>query len=171
MSDLDPSVYSSLARQAPGTVFRFPVAGEAGLFARVNAAADNVEYAAEIGAAPAPGEAGYRIRVNATGTGLEYVPAGVGADVGDALKILYPGVSEPSQRWDTTLTYIRYAQLSRTNAVNGDRFKIRRTGGGAYVLQVKDLGSGTLLRVLATDEWCEVEYDGSAWILTAAGSL
>jgi len=61
----------------------------------------------------------------------------------------------------------RTITLSTTNARNGSRFRIVRTGGGAFNLLV---GSPTL-KTLATNTWCEVEYDGSAWNLVAYGTL
>jgi hypothetical protein len=55
--------------------------------------------------------------------------------------------------------------LSTTNAVQGDRFVVFRTGSGAFNLIVGGLKN------LATGQWCEVVYDGSAWQLAAFGSL
>lgn len=64
-----------------------------------------------------------------------------------------------------TLTADRTLSLSTTYAVAGARFRVARTGAGAFGLSVGGLKS------LATHQWCDVEYDGSAWILTAFGSL
>jgi hypothetical protein len=71
-----------------------------------------------------------------------------------------------TQRWDTTLTADRAVSLGTATAWNGARFRIVRTATGAFSLNV---GAG--LKALSADTWCDVEYDGSAWILTAYGSL
>jgi hypothetical protein len=57
--------------------------------------------------------------------------------------------------------------LSTSGAFKGANFRITRTGGGAGVVNV---GTGPL-KALAASTWCEVTYDGSAWILTAYGAL
>lgn len=89
------------------------------------------------------------------------------ADNGDAAATLVNGQDVRIQRWDTTLTADRAVTLSTTNAVSGAYFRIVRTGGGAFNLNV---GTGPLA-ALATGEWCEVVYDGSAWVLVAFGAL
>lgn len=93
----------------------------------------------------------------------------VGADVGDTNKTLTVGLSEPTQVWDTALTADRSVSLSTTGAYNGAKFRIVRTANatGAFNLNV---GTGPL-KALAVGEWCDVEYNGSAWMLTAFGSL
>ena len=57
--------------------------------------------------------------------------------------------------------------LSTTNAYSGARFRISRTGGGAFTL---DVGTGPL-KALATNTWGEFVYDGAAWRLGASGAL
>jgi hypothetical protein len=138
MSTLDPNVWTSLARQYTGGM-----------------------------AAPVAGQAGYAAIANTGSNNLVYVPSIVGADNGDAAATLVPGTSAMTQRWDTTLTADRAVSLGTTTAWNGARFRIVRTGAGAFDLNV---GTGPL-KALATDTWCDVEYDGSAWVLTAYGSL
>lgn len=93
----------------------------------------------------------------------------VAAAVGDVSKTLVSLVDETTQVWNAPLTAVRTAILSTTNAYRGARFRIVRTAAatGASALNV---GTGPL-KALATGQWCEVEYDGSAWLLTAAGSL
>jgi hypothetical protein len=63
----------------------------------------------------------------------------------------------------------RTCTLSTTGAIVGMRKRITRTvaSTGAFNLGV---GSGPL-KNLATGQWCEVTYDGSAWVLTAYGAL
>jgi hypothetical protein len=66
-----------------------------------------------------------------------------------------------------TLTANRTVTLSTTNAFAGLTFRITRTGGGAFNLNV---GTGPL-KALATNTWGEFTYDGSAWYLSAYGAL
>lgn len=63
-----------------------------------------------------------------------------------------------------TLTANRAVTLSTTGAYKGARFRVTRTGGGAFTLTVAG-------KALATNQWAEAEYDGSAWYLAASGSL
>lgn len=72
-----------------------------------------------------------------------------------------------NQAWKTTLTADRTVTLSTTGAVAGARFRISRPAGGAFNLNV---GTGPL-KALAAGTWCEVTYNGTAWELTAYGSL
>ncbi|MBZ9674716.1 right-handed parallel beta-helix repeat-containing protein [Mesorhizobium sp. ES1-1] len=65
------------------------------------------------------------------------------------------------------LTADRSVSLSKKRASVGDKFRITRTGGGTFKLNV---GDGPL-KSLATDAWCEVIYDGSVWRLMASGVL
>lgn len=75
---------------------------------------------------------------------------------------------DPEQLIHTgTLTADRAITLSTTGATLGDRFKITRTGSGAFNLTI---GTGPL-KSLVQNTWCEVTYDGSAWKLTAYGAL
>ncbi len=65
-----------------------------------------------------------------------------------------------------TLTADRTMTLSTTGAIEGQtRFKINRTGGGAFNWSIGGLKN------LATGQWCEVAYNGSAYYLVAFGSL
>jgi hypothetical protein len=85
----------------------------------------------------------------------------------DAAFTLTPGTSPEETRHTGTLTANRAVTLSTTGAYAGERFKITRTGGGAFTL---DIGTGPL-KSLATNQWCEVTYDGTAWYLSAFGAL
>ncbi|MGL4297337.1 MAG: glycosyl hydrolase family 28-related protein [Aestuariivirga sp.] len=91
----------------------------------------------------------------------------VSANYGDASATLTWLQSATTNRWTSALTTDKTVTLSTTNAINGAKFRIIRTGGGAFNLNV---GVGPL-KALSTNQWCEVEYDGSAWVLTAFGSL
>jgi hypothetical protein len=57
--------------------------------------------------------------------------------------------------------------LSTTGAFKGSSFRITRTGGGVGSLTI---GTGPL-KTLADQTWCEVNYNGTAWILTSYGTL
>jgi hypothetical protein len=84
---------------------------------------------------------------------------------------LQASLSATTNIWATELTAHRTVTLSTlglgTNS--GARFRIVRkaTATGAFNLNV---GTGPL-KALAVGQWCEVEYDGAAWALTAAGAL
>lgn len=93
----------------------------------------------------------------------------VSADNGDAIKTLQHRVSESTQRWATPLTTNRAVTLSTTGAAAGAKFHIVRQAGatGGSTL---DIGTGPL-KSLAVSQWCNVEYDGAAWFLSAFGSL
>ncbi len=97
---------------------------------------------------------------------LPFAPA-VSANFGDASATLTWTSSATTNRWTSTLTTDKTVTLSTTNAINGARFRIVRTGGGAFNLNV---GTGPL-KALAANQWCEVEYDGTAWFLSASGTL
>lgn len=83
----------------------------------------------------------------------------------DAGFTLTPITSAPEQKHTGTLTADRTITLSTTNAYAGARFRVTRTGSGAYNLSVGGLKN------LTTNTWAEVVYDGSAWYLAAYGAL
>lgn len=97
------------------------------------------------------------------------VVAKVDADNGDAGVTVVLGTDSPTQVWNTPLTADRGCTLSTSGAYSGGRFRVVRTASatGASNLNV---GTGPL-KALAAGQWCDVEYNGSAWILTAFGSL
>lgn len=94
---------------------------------------------------------------------------GVTSDVGDSAKTLTAGQDDYIQIWDTPLTADRAVTLSTTNVYTSAAFRVVRTANatGAFNLNV---GSGPL-KQLASGEWVDVYYDGSQWLVTAAGSL
>lgn len=94
-------------------------------------------------------------------------PRRVSADRGDTAQTLTVGTDASTQRWATTLTANRAITLSTTGAVNGDRFRVVRTGLGAFTLDV----GGLKTIPSATAAWVDVEFDGSAWRLTGYGAL
>jgi hypothetical protein len=73
--------------------------------------------------------------------------------------------SKKYQKHTGTLTANRTVTLSTTGAVPGATFRFTRTGGGAFTLSIGGLKS------LATNTWCDVTFDGSAWYLSASGAL
>lgn len=97
---------------------------------------------------------------------LEYpVARSVSANFADSSATLTWPTSAQTNIWSTNLFANRTVTLSSTNAVNGARFRIVRSGGGAFTL---DVGG---LKTLSTGQWCDVEHDGTNWFLSAFGSL
>ena len=96
---------------------------------------------------------------------IAYIP-GV-TSVGNAAATLTPGTSAPTQRWNSPLTADRAVTLAAGD--NGAKFRIVRTAAatGAFNL---DVGTGPL-KSLTPGTWCDVEFNGSSWFLTASGTL
>lgn len=91
----------------------------------------------------------------------------VSADRGDSDVALVSGIDETTQRFNTTLTALRNITISTTGAYKNARFKIVRTGLGAFGLNVnglKTIPSSTAASV-------DVVYDGAAWVLEGYGPL
>lgn len=97
-------------------------------------------------------------------------PDKIGADVGDAAVTLTVGSSAYTQIYATAITAARAVTLSTTGATKGARFRVVRkaTATGAFSVNV---GTGPLKALTAAGQWCDVEYDGSAWFLSAYGAL
>jgi hypothetical protein len=95
---------------------------------------------------------------------------GVSADKGDAAATLTVGTDPVTNIWNTELTQDRAVTLSTTSAYNGAKFRVVRgaSATGAFNLNI---GTGPLKALGSASTWAEVEYNGSAWVLTAAGSL
>lgn len=107
-------------------------------------------------------------QLNADGTNWRRVSRGGQQTVtSNAAFTLTPLTSAEEQLHTGTLTANRVVTLSTTNAYSGARFRITRTGGGAFTL---DVGTGPL-KSLATNTWAELIYDGTAWNLAAYGAL
>jgi hypothetical protein len=64
-----------------------------------------------------------------------------------------------------TLTATRTLTLATGTAYIGARYKVTRLGAGAF-----DLSVGGLIN-LRQNQWAEVIFDGSSWLLIAAGAL
>lgn len=111
---------------------------------------------------------------SAAGTPGTWVPfaqiLAVFSDQGDASVVLENFASYTTNMWRTALTANRTVTFSTTNAVTGAKFRITRAASstGAFNLNVVHV-DGT--KALATGQWCDVEFDGTAWFLTASGSL
>lgn len=106
----------------------------------------------------------------AYGTLLDQEAKRVSADNGDAAASLVVGISETTQRWNTAIAADRAVTLSTTGARSGDRFRIVREAGATGGFNI-NVGTGPLKALAAASTWCEVEYDGAAWRLTAYGAL
>jgi hypothetical protein len=92
----------------------------------------------------------------------------VSVDRGDTSQSLTAGTDAQTQRWATALTAARTVTLSTTGAVNGDTFRVVRTGLGAFTL---DVGPGLKTIPASTAAWVDVSFNGTAWILTGYGAL
>lgn len=85
----------------------------------------------------------------------------------DADFTLTPLTSAENIRHTGTLTANRAVTLSTSGAYAGAKFRITRTGAGAFNLNV---GTGPL-KALIQNTWAEFTYDGSAWYLSEYGAL
>lgn len=101
-------------------------------------------------------------------SGAERIQTSRVASVGDNDVTATVGSSAPVILYGSALTTNRTVTLSTTGAINGDRFRVVRTGGdtgGPWTVSVGGLKS------LSQNTWSDVEYTGSSWILTGYGSL
>lgn len=90
----------------------------------------------------------------------------VGANRGDVSLTLDPTSDSGIQVFDSALTANRTVTLGTATAALGDSFKIKRTGAGAFNLDV-----GGIKTLTAAGQWCEVAYGGAGWELISAGTL
>jgi hypothetical protein len=90
---------------------------------------------------------------------------GLSPDRGDADITLQVGVDFEEQRFATTLTANRTVTLGAGEA--GARFRVVRTGLGAFTLDV----GGLKTIPSATAAFVEVAHDGTDWRLTGYGTL
>lgn len=95
---------------------------------------------------------------------------GVSADNGDAAATLTVAAYVSTQIWNTPITADRAVTLSTTGAKSGDRFRVVRTAAatGGFNLNV---GTGPLKAMGTAGSFADVEYNGSAWVLTGYGVL
>lgn len=108
--------------------------------------------------------ASWFVKLHKVVTSLVY---SISADNGDSNITLTQDTSALTQRFNTALTTNRTITLNTSKANRGARFRIVRESGatGGSTLDVGGLKS------LAVSEWADVEFSGSAWILTGYGSL
>lgn len=93
--------------------------------------------------------------------------ASVSADRGDANVTLVAATDAPIQRFATTLTGNKTVTLPTAGVYNGLRYRIVRTGLGAFTLDV----GGLKTIASATAAFVDVEHDGTAFRLTGYGAL
>lgn len=104
------------------------------------------------------------------GTWRHDLPDRTSTDVGDASATVTVGSSYTTLRWNTAITQDRAVTLNTTGALTGDKVRCTRQSGctGAFNINV---GTGPLKALSAAGQWCDVEYDGTVWVLTAYGTL
>lgn len=106
--------------------------------------------------------------IMSTGTGHRIVQApGVSADVGNAAKTI--GFNdEPTQRWDTPITADRAVTLPAATVKMRWRIVRGASCTGAFNINV---GTGPLKALGTAGTWCDVESDGTNYVLVGNGSL
>ena len=85
----------------------------------------------------------------------------------DSDATLTPFASYTTNIWKSPLTTNRTVTLVDTGVVSGVKFRCVRTAASTGV-SVLDVGG---LKSMDAGQWCEVEWDGTEWVLTAFGSL
>lgn len=93
------------------------------------------------------------------------------ADNGDASVSLTVGTSERTQRWATILTADRTVTLNTTTAYTGARFRIVRTEAASGLFALNIVAASATLTKLLRGQWCDVEYSGTAWLVSTKGDL
>lgn len=96
--------------------------------------------------------------------------APLSADQGNAGATLTAGASPVTNLWATPISVDRAVTLSTVNAYEGAKFRIVRQASatGAFNLNV---GTGPLKAMATPGSFCDVEFHGTAWTLTAYGVL
>lgn len=127
--------------------------------------------------APAVGLA-TRWQCTAGGTPGTWIPEGIVPGLssahGNASFSFAPGVDPQTQQWTSAITADRSATADKTGAWAGAKFRVVRlaTCTGAFNINVLNGTAGPTLKAMATPgSFCDVEYDGANWILTAYGVL
>jgi hypothetical protein len=158
----------------PGCYIRIPGAGAAAgnLDTRVEAvSADNATATLATAASTtvtsgAPATLAY---VALTYQAMSLMAGGASmTDMGNADLTATVGSTGGFIRANSALTAQRTITLSTTGAFTGAKFHIVRTASatGAFNLVV-----GSVATLAAEKQWCEVTYNGTAWVLTAYGTL
>lgn len=86
----------------------------------------------------------------------------------DADLVASVGSTVPTIRFGNALAANRTVTFLTTGARNGDRFRVVRTGLGAFTL---DVGPGLKVIPSATAAFVDVEFNGTVWVLTGYGTL
>ncbi len=97
-------------------------------------------------------------------------------DAGDAAATMVANATATSDIDGTNLFYEapitadRAVTLTVAGAYAGMKWRVTRevAASGAFNVNV---GSGPLKALAAGGSWCDVTFDGTAWVLTAAGTL
>lgn len=92
-------------------------------------------------------------------------------DSANAAQTITLAAKGPELRSTGTLTADRNWRLSASGAPKGARWRITRTGAGAFNLNILDNASGTTLKALATNTWADFVFDGTNWLPSAYGAL
>lgn len=101
-----------------------------------------------------------------SGAKFDFISGGY-SEFGDVDATLRANNNEHA-RFTVALTANRTITLDTASAYRGQRFRVTRSAGdtgGPWTLSVGGLKS------LSASQWCEVVYNGSAWVLTAYGTL
>lgn len=85
-------------------------------------------------------------------------------DLGDA-DFAWDSTQPTALLWATTLTANRTLTLSTANLTPGQRIWVARGGGDSLLI------IGTTGTSLYANEWCMLEYSGTAWVIKARGLL
>jgi hypothetical protein len=88
---------------------------------------------------------------------------------GDAAVTVTTGTSAKNVVYDAPITADRAVALSTSQVWPGAQFRVTRAVAATGAFNV-NVGTGPL-KALAAGTWCEVTYNGSAWVLTAYGAL
>lgn len=96
---------------------------------------------------------------------------GVGSTSMTNADVAINALSNSMQQFDlATLTADRKCTLNVLGIFAGCRFRISRTGGGAFNRNVWN-STANLIKPLATGQWGDFIYDGTNWMLAAFGPL
>lgn len=83
----------------------------------------------------------------------------------DAAATVTPSVTYTQVFHTGTLTAARTITLTTAGQTTGSVIRFTRAGSGAFNLNIG------ALKALATNTWCDVIFNGTAWVLTAYGTL
>lgn len=92
------------------------------------------------------------------------------ATVGDSNATFTPLVSRGIQYFNTAITADRTVTLDTTNGYNGIVVRVVRSAAATGAFNI-NVGTGPLKQLTAAGQWCEVQYNGSTWLLVAYGTL